>query len=165
MTVTAGRRSRLHRLEEGSLVLLVGVLLLLAFAQILLRNLFDVTWMWADPLVRHLVLWVSFLGALIATRDGRHIHIDAVLRLLPTRVRRIAVITGDAVAAIVCMILTRLAVRFVIDEHDYGDQAFLDLPRWTLQLVFPLVFGGMTLRFASRVTAGIRQMLATGRRR
>ncbi|MEE2832280.1 MAG: hypothetical protein VYD18_07960, partial [Candidatus Latescibacterota bacterium] len=61
-----GGRTLLHRLEEGVLVMLVGALLVLAFSQILLRNFLGITWLWGDPLVRHLVLWASFLGALIA---------------------------------------------------------------------------------------------------
>ena len=156
-----GDRTPLHRLEEGVLVLLVGSLLVLAFAQILLRNFLGITWLWGDPLVRHLVLWSSFLGALIATRLDRHIRIDAVLRLLPRRPRLVAAALGDAIAAAVCLILTPLAARFVIDEHDYGGDAFLGLPRWTLQLVFPIVFGGMGLRFAGRAVTGIRSALPT----
>jgi TRAP-type C4-dicarboxylate transport system permease small subunit len=148
--------ARLHRLEDGLLVLLVGTLLLLAFAQILLRNFFAITWLWGDPLVRHLVLWTSFLGALIATRDNRHIHIDAGLRLLPTRLRRFAAALGTAIAATICLLLTPIAFRFVSDELEYGGDAFAGIPRWPLQLVFPLVFGGMSVRFALRTIAHLR---------
>jgi TRAP-type C4-dicarboxylate transport system permease small subunit len=156
-----GGRALLHRLEEGVLVMLVGALLVLAFSQILLRNFLGITWLWGDPLVRHLVLWASFLGALIATREDRHIRIDAVLRLLPPRPRLVATALGDAVAAAICLILAPLAARFVIDEHDYGGDAFLGLPRWTLQLVFPFVFAGMGLRFAGRAVTAVHRALST----
>lgn len=148
-----------HRIEEGTLVLLVGCLILLAFGQILLRNIAGITWVWADPLVRHLVLWSSFLGALIATRQDRHIRIDAGLRLLPPFWRGIAGALGDAVAAVVCLTMTPLAVRFVMDERQYAGDAFLDLPRWTLQLVFPLVFGTMGIRFLLRAGSGLLQTM------
>lgn len=141
----------LHRVEDTLLVLLFGSLLTLAFAHILLRNLFAVTWLWADPLMRHLVLWSSFLGALIATRQERHIRIDAVLRLLPPRWSQVAAGAGDAIAAGVCLTVARVAVRFVVDEYQYGSNTFLELPRWILQLVFPVVFTAMGLRFAHRV--------------
>ena len=153
------RQAPLDRLEEALLVLLAGALLILASAQILLRNFLGITWLWSDPLMRHLVLWTSFLGALIATRDQQHIRIDAGLRLLPARSRQIAAALGDTVAGATCLILTPLAVRFVIDERNYGGDAFLDLPRWTLQLIFPLVFGGMALRFIARATNRLRSTL------
>lgn len=136
-----------RRAEEAVLVVLVAGLLSLAFAQILLRNLFQVTWFWADPLLRHLVLWSSFLGALIATRQDRHIRIDAVLRLLPSRWRRIVGALGDLAGAVLCGILAPIALRFVLDERAYGAEAFPGMPAWVAQLVFPLVFAGMGLRF------------------
>ena len=77
----------IHRLEDGLLFLLMSTLVLLSVAQIALRNAFGITFLWSEPLVRHLVLWCGFLGALIATRLDKHIRIDAVLLLLPGRVR------------------------------------------------------------------------------
>ncbi len=66
----------LGRLEDALLVALLGVLLLLASTQILLRNLFDAGLTWADPLLRVLVLWLGLLGAMIASRSGKHITLD-----------------------------------------------------------------------------------------
>ncbi|MDA0336215.1 MAG: TRAP transporter small permease [bacterium] len=154
----------LPRLEVGLLVLLMGTLMGLAFAQILLRNLFAVTWLWADPLIRHLVLWTSLLGALLATRDNRHIRIDALLRLLPGGKGEILATVGDAIAAATCFVLTAPAVRFVIDEASFGGDAFLDVPRWIAQLIFPLVFGGMGLRFCGRAVCRVRSLADTSGR-
>ncbi len=141
-------RSPLHRRpEEVALVVLVGCLLGLAFAQILMRNLFQITWFWADPLLRHLVLWSSFLGALVATRQDRHIRIDAVLRLVPPPWRPRVAALGDLVAAALCGVLAPIALRFVLDERAYGAEAFPGVPAWVAQLVFPAVFAGMALRF------------------
>jgi len=33
---------------------------------------------WADPLLRIMVLWLGMIGATVASRDNRHIHIDLV---------------------------------------------------------------------------------------
>lgn len=159
-----GRKAVLHHLEEGFLVLLVVALIMLASAQILLRNFLDVTWLWADPLIRHLVLWASFVGALIATRDDRHIRIDAGLRLLPVRGRRIVAALGDSIAGAICLTLTPFAVRFVMDERVHGGDALLELPRWILQLVFPLVFGGMGLRFCARAARRFHRVLSPGQK-
>ena len=136
-----------HRLEEGVLVVLMACMLLLAFGQIVLRNLFDTTILWADPLIRHLVLWTSFLGALIATRLGRHIHIDALWRILPPAGRRLARMLTSLCSVVVCAVMSWVAVRFVADERTFGDMGVFDLPVWIFQLVFPLAFGLMALRF------------------
>jgi TRAP-type C4-dicarboxylate transport system permease small subunit len=139
--------STLHRIEDGILFLLMGALVILSCAQILLRNWFDLSFLWVDPATRHLVLWASFLGALVASREAQHIRIDAVLRLLKPRSQRIATVLGDIVAASVCALLAYIALRFVADERQYGGSVFLDIPQWCLQTVFPLVFCGMAMRF------------------
>ncbi|MCB1566462.1 MAG: TRAP transporter small permease subunit, partial [Xanthomonadales bacterium] len=45
---------------------------------------------WSEPVSRLLVLWLALLGGLAATREGKHIAIDALPRLLPPLWRRIA---------------------------------------------------------------------------
>ncbi|MEE2656867.1 MAG: TRAP transporter small permease [Candidatus Latescibacterota bacterium] len=145
-----------HRIEEGVLVAIVALLLLLSFSQILLRNIFGVTLLWADAAVKHIVLWASFIGALIATRTGRHIRIDALLRFLPPSVRASVERLSDLIASLVCALLAWHGTRFVLDERsmDLGD-AFLGLPRWIAQLIFPAVFGAMALRFLWRSAGGV----------
>ncbi|MFH1568270.1 MAG: TRAP transporter small permease [Gemmatimonadota bacterium] len=152
--MTGGRLGRpaslLRRLEDGLLVALVGVLLFLSFAQIVLRNLFAATPVWLDPLTRHLVMWTGFLGALVATREDKHIRIDAGLRLLSPPRRAQVLLVGEGVAAATCGWLAWVAVRFVADERTMGVAAFPGVPTWVAQLVFPLCFGLMACRYAVR---------------
>lgn len=158
LSALAARAVRaIHRLEDASLVLLVGAMLLLACGQILLRNAFSVTLLWADPLIRHLVLWTGMLGAMVATREDKHIHIDALLRAVPSPWSDGLKALSLFFSAAVCVVLTRVSLRFIADERAYGMEGFLDIPSWILQLIFPLTFGAMALRFAFR---GGRQCLA-----
>ena len=134
------------KLEDGILFLFVSALLLLSFSQIVTRNLFEITILWADPLIRHLVLWSSFLGALIATREDKHIRIDALWHVLPAPARQLTQIFTSLFAAGMCSFMCWIAIRFVSDEREFGLVGFLEIPVWTLELVFPLAFGLMALR-------------------
>lgn len=136
-----------ERLEEGLLVVLMGGMVLIAFAQIVLRNLFAYTLDWADPLVQQLLLWTALLGALVATRQRRHIHVDLLLRLAPPPLRVALEILGAGFSAFVCGLLTWVAVQFLQGEAQAGTTGVFSLPTWKLQLIFPLTFGLMTLRF------------------
>lgn len=40
---------------------------------------------WVDPLLHKGTLWLAFLGASLATREGRHIAIDIVPRIAPRK--------------------------------------------------------------------------------
>ena len=151
----------LRKVEDGVLFLLMSALLLLSFSQIVSRNLFDHTILWADPLIRHLVLWASFVGAFIATREDKHIRIDALWRILPAPARCLTQAFTSLFAAGVCSILCWIAIRFVSDERAFGDLGFLDIPVWILQLIFPLALGLMALRFYN---AGGRGLLSMAKR-
>lgn len=140
-------RHFLHRLETGFLVFLVACLLVLTCGQILVRNLFSITFLGSESLVRHLVLWIGLAGALAATRLDKHIRIDALLRLVPARMRAIVLGGADFFAAALCAYLAYIAGRFVLDERAFGALAFFAVPAWVAQLCFPLAFGLMGLRF------------------
>lgn len=137
----------IHRIEEIFLVILVIALLVLTCGQIILRNMFSITFLGTENIVRHLVLWIGLFGALLSTRLDKHIRIDALLRLMPIRVRALVLACADILTAMICGLLSFIAWRFVSDEREYGGTAFFDVPAWLAQLCFPLVFGLMALRF------------------
>src|SRR5450756_2384467 len=69
--------------ENTLLITMLALMVLLAAAQILLRNFLDMSIFGADQLLRLLVLWVAFMGAVAASREGKHIHVDVIARWLP----------------------------------------------------------------------------------
>ena len=144
-----------HFVEETLLVALMAVFILVACGQILLRNFFEVTLLWADALIRHLVLWCGFLGAVIATRMDKHIRIDALLRLLTPRQRRWIDWFTDFISACVCGLLAWISIGFLQNEIDFDTHTFFDLETWKLQLIFPLTFFWMSLRFALRTIVNL----------
>ena len=72
-------------IESGLLVLLLSSMILLAAYQVIARNFFDTGLLWGDALVRVLVLWVTFIGATIASRNDEHIRIDLLTRFTGER--------------------------------------------------------------------------------
>lgn len=137
----------LHRIEDGILAALLTAMILLGVAQIALRNLFDAGLTWSDPLLRVLVLWVGLLGALAATREDRHIVIDALLRLAPRRLRHGVRVLALVFTAAVTALLAYHAARFVAMEFELGGVVFAAVPAWLAELIIPVSFALMTLRF------------------
>jgi TRAP-type C4-dicarboxylate transport system permease small subunit len=150
-----GLLSSLHRLllrlEDALLVALLSGMILLACTQILLRNLWDSGLVWADPLVRVLVLWLTMLGAMAATRERHHIQIDLLSRFLSPRKQRLVRSLTDLFAALVCGLLAWHSGRFVWLEFQDGGILFAMLPAWVCESVMPLGFGVMSLRFLLQV--------------
>ena len=118
--------------------------------QIVLRNFFDTGVSWGDSLVRYLVVWVGFIGAAIATKEGKHINIDVVSRWLTGPESNYIRLVSHFFSAGICGLLTSAAIKFVIFEAQMGSTAFLKLPVWVPEIIIPVTFGLMTLRFAVR---------------
>ena len=142
--------SRLHRLEDWVLTVLVVGLVVLAGAQILLRNVFEAGLSWADPLLRAMVLWSAMLGALVATREQQHIGLDFLARFSHGALRRGAHVCASLFAAALCGAMAWYSVDLVQLDLGGGGKGAAGLPAWALESIMPLGFGLMALRFLLR---------------
>jgi TRAP-type C4-dicarboxylate transport system permease small subunit len=140
----------IDRIEQTLVSILLSVMILVAFFQIVLRNLFSTGLTWGDPLVRNLVLWVGFIGAAIATRERKHISIDVVSQWVPSRRKIFLEVTIDVSSFIICGLLTFAAVKFIRNEALMGSVTFLGISAWIPELILPITFGLMTLRYGFR---------------
>jgi len=145
--------------ENAVLVTLLGVLVVLAGGQILLRQL-DIALIWIDPLTRLLVLWVAVFGAVAASRDDQHIAIDALSRFLPARGKLAAGAMAGLFASGVCAVLAYEAARFVLFEFGGSTAALGGVPAWILVLVLPVGFGLIAIRYAILFGSRVRALAA-----
>jgi C4-dicarboxylate transporter, DctQ subunit len=130
------------------LVTLLAVMILMGFTQVMLRNLFSTGIIWADILLRHIVLWIGFLGAIVAAGEKRHITIDALTKALSEKNKKYASVVTGVASVVVSYLLTAASYRFLKDEMEFGGTLILDIPIWFFQIIIPVGFGLMTLRFA-----------------
>lgn len=129
------------------LCLLLVAMIGLACLQIVLRTFFSGGLLWADPLLRYLVLWSGLLGAVLATSRGNHIALDLAGYLIPDRLQPIVQLAAHLFSIVVAAILTWASVLFIKSEIEFGYAALFNLPGWFWNLIFPLAFGLITLRY------------------
>lgn len=137
----------LHRAEDGLLVLLLLAMIVLAGVDILARSLFGGGLVWIPPLLRVMVLWLGLLGALLATRSREHIAIDLASRLSGPTLRRVLAVISSVFAAGICLLIAWHSNNFVRFAWEFGDIAFGRVPAWPLQIIIPISFALMGLRF------------------
>ncbi len=139
--------SGLYFLENGIIILTLGIMVILSFLQVLLRNFFETGLLWADIFLRHLVLWVGFAGASLATRQDKHISIDLLTKVVPARFLLPVKITLDIFAIVMCFILAKASYVFLTFEKEAGTIVFENIPTWYLQVILPAGFGLIGFRF------------------
>jgi TRAP-type C4-dicarboxylate transport system permease small subunit len=133
--------------EEAFLCLLLLAMILLACVQIFLRTFYASGILWADPLLRYMVVWAGLFGAAVATKQSKHISIDIISHLVPEQFMPWLRVLLNFFSAAVCIILTYAAVKFVRDEALFGGRSILDIPSWGLNIIYPLAFGVIAGRF------------------
>lgn len=154
--------SILYWIEDGFLALVLAAMVLLASGQIILRNLFEIGFTWADPLLRIMVLWLGLLGALAASRDNKHISIDVLSRFLPQRAKDMAQVVTALFTALVAGVVAYYAVEFVALDLEAGVVAFAGLPAWVFELIIPLALGLIALRYLTIAGLHLRALLGPG---
>ena len=137
----------LNWLEDSLLVLLLSFMIILAALQIGLRNIWDSGFVWGDPLLRILVMWLGLLGAMAATRLDNHIRIDIGARYLSSGLRSISNRFVNLFSAAICALLAYHGARFVWLDWESDTMAFAQIPAWLCELIIPVGFGVMALRF------------------
>jgi len=145
----------LRQIETYLLAVLVIVLVLVAGAQIILRDFFDTGISWGDPLMRGLVLWTGMLGALAAVRDDKHIALDVLQRYVSPAAQRIARLVTLGATAILCAAMAFYSYALVEIDLAGAAQtgAASTVPAWLPESILPIGFGLMALRFALRAFA------------
>ncbi|MFH1874934.1 MAG: TRAP transporter small permease [Pseudomonadota bacterium] len=139
-------------------VLLVTILLStvgITFLQVILRNFFNTGIPWAEIAGRNAVLWIAFLGAMLATRARQHLNIDAVAKLMPRKPRNALRVLLDAFAAVVCFFLAEAALTFVLGEKMMDTELFLGLKSWMVQAIIPFGFAMMCVEYCIGVVLDV----------
>ncbi|MEB3300160.1 MAG: TRAP transporter small permease [Candidatus Sericytochromatia bacterium] len=144
---------RLDRALLGVEVLVLGLLLagmiLLGLSQVILREFFQSGLAWADGLIRHLVLLSGLFGAMTATHARRHLAMDALVRILPGKARRLAEVVVQLLAAGTCFWLLALVIPYLREELAHGGEVVaFGITQPQVQLAFPVAFAIMGFRFA-----------------
>ncbi|WP_321531916.1 TRAP transporter small permease [uncultured Desulfuromonas sp.] len=137
----------LRGIEDTLLAVLLAVMVILAVGQIVQRNLFDSGFVWTDELLRILVLWLTVIGALVASRTDQHIRMDVLVRFVPSALqgplRRVVFVA----TAVVCGVLAWHSYQFVHIEAEYGSVLLGGYPSWWFQCVIPIGFALICWRY------------------
>lgn len=151
MSATTGLADRLERwgtaAEDAALVILLGALMLLAVGQIAMRIFLSTGFIWADELVKLIVLWIALVASIAAARSDRHLRIDVVSHFVPARFARFPRLIVDAFAAIMCGVLAWQSWRYLQLTVEFGDTVLIDVPAWMAYALLPLSFVLMCYRF------------------
>ena len=93
------------RLVEVVLVLLLAGMVVMVFANVVLRYGFNSGLNISEEMSRYFFVWLTFLGAILAFRDHAHVGVETFVRLLGRRGRIVCVALSNLIILVCAVIL------------------------------------------------------------
>jgi TRAP-type C4-dicarboxylate transport system permease small subunit len=76
--------------NQTAIVAMMAAMAALVFVNVVTRYGFGVSLNWSEEIARYLMVWVTYVGAGLAMREGMHVALEYLQGLLPRRWTRIA---------------------------------------------------------------------------
>ncbi len=135
----------LARIENGLSIAVLAVISVMPLVQVVARKWLGGGIPGSIPIVEHLTLWITFLGAALAARSGRLLALSTA-DVLPKSWRKNIRIFTSAVGAGITACLCLAAAQLVQVDYEYSARVAWGIPVWVASLIMPLGFAAMTGR-------------------
>jgi TRAP-type C4-dicarboxylate transport system permease small subunit len=160
---TASRLEVISRVMDKTLSYIVAFLLvamsLAVFGNVMCRYFLDFSLAWYEEVSRFLLIWIVFLGAVVALIRGDHLGIDVLVLALPPRARRIVIVLGDLLVLVALVIMFKGAWDMAIDSLRSGWVASsVPIPYGWVYMVGPVSAALMFIQTLIKMTGDIRSM-------
>ncbi len=121
------------------LILLLLAMACIVFANVVLRYTTGDSIVWAEEVARHLMIWVTFLGAGLVLRFGGHVAIDNLHQAVSTRAARWLRTVVAVGIGIFCLVMIYFSILYVWATR-FQTTAATDIPISFIYLAMPLGF-------------------------
>ena len=95
------------RIAAEIVAVLLGILTLNVVGQVFSRYVLNSPFTWADENARFLLIWITFLGAVVPLERGKHFLMEVLVNALPSPLRRATLVLGNLVVLWILLILIR----------------------------------------------------------
>ena len=161
--VKVSRLDVISRVIDKTLSYVVAFLLMAmsvtVFGNVVCRYFLDFSLGWYEEISRFLLIWIVFLGAVIALIRGDHLAIDLLSFALPPRANRMLVVLVDVLVLVSLAIMFQGAWDMAIDSLRSGWVASsVPIPYGCVYMVAPVSAGLMFIQTLIKMTGDIRTL-------
>jgi TRAP-type C4-dicarboxylate transport system permease small subunit len=149
-----------EEVTAGTLLVLMALATLL---NVVARYFFNSPVPWADEFSRYAFIWLVFVGAVVCTKQGRHISIDLVVTALPSRIRPFIQILADVATAALMLII--IYFGWILTSSATQPTSTLKVPQYVVYMVVPLSALLILLRTIKDIMRAVRASFAAGTKR
>ncbi len=134
-----------YRFEDAVAALVLVLMSLLPLLEIVAREWLGGGVPGSIPIVQHMTMWISFLGAALAARSDRLLALSTG-SFLPERWRDIVKSSSSFLAVAITATLCVASFQLMQIDRSFGDVAAWGIPVWMLTAVMPVAFAFIVVR-------------------
>lgn len=134
----------LSRVENVLAAGTLGLAALISIANMTLRQ-FGQAWFWSEEAVIYLIIYSTFIGAVVTLRHNEHVSVDILTVFFKKRGKRVMALIAITTTLVYLAIIGYLSWMLIAEPFSRSTTtAAMGLPLWMVELAVPI---GMTLMF------------------
>ncbi|WP_427978889.1 TRAP transporter small permease [Agarivorans sp.] len=135
-------------IEENLIASLLVVMTLLVFIEVVMRFVFNSGLHWIQEVTLYCSAWLVLLGASWGVREGAHIGVDAFVKLLPHKQRKLLTLVALALCLFYCSLFLYGSWVYLSKLHSIGiEMEDLPIEKWKAMSVLFIGFVLLVVRF------------------
>lgn len=139
-------------INQTMAVLGLSLGVLLAFINVVLRYMFDMSLTWAAELTNYLFIWSALFGAAYGFKQGAHISVTILIEKCSPIFTKSFLIFANLLSIAYLALLSYYGYELVIMLMDFGEMSVdLNIPIWIPHLVLPISFALAGYRVAEKL--------------
>jgi C4-dicarboxylate transporter DctQ subunit len=137
----------LTRIENVLAASALGLATLIAVVAVLLRYVFGIFLFWSEEAIIYLIIYSTFLGAVITLRHNEHVNVDIIGVFLARRGKRAMAVIGTAITVVYLVCVGFFAWLLLFEPFSTSTTTpSLEVPLWVVEAAVPIGFTLMLLR-------------------
>lgn len=137
----------LTRVENVLAASTLGLATIIAVVAVILRYFFGIFLFWSEEAIIYLIIYSTFLGAVITLRHDEHVNVDIFGAFLRRRGKRVVGVLAAAITVVYLVCVGAFAWLLLFEPFSTSTTTpSLKLPLWVVEAAVPIGFTLMLLR-------------------
>jgi C4-dicarboxylate transporter, DctQ subunit len=144
--------------EKWATIILLAFTVTLSFIQVILRYFFNAGFAWVPEIVVFSFISMTLLGASTGIRNGVHIGVDVIVKLLPLKFQKFSDIFASLSGAALLLFMSYLTCKFVLYFREMGQLSIItEIPIWMMIAYMPVAFLFMAFHYMELFWEAVRK--------
>lgn len=135
-------------IEEYLCGSMMAIMALVVFLQVVYRFVLKSSLPWSEEVSRYLLVWITFIGASSGVKHGSHIGVEALLLILPKKLKKFVNLGSIAICIFFCSVVSVFSLKIIAKQMELAQVSpAMQIPIWWAYLAIPVGTILMSIRY------------------